>query len=142
MKEQDRIWKLITKKLTGEATAEDLRELQELLKAHPEQTYSLQLLIDLWKPAAKGDHDHDAPEAAFHRHMKRLASRQEKAVASAVSRYRPPENGKKWSLPSKYSLLRNYSKTIARNLLRNKTFSFINITGLAIGMASALIILL
>src|SRR5882757_2575179 len=116
MKEQDRIWKLITKKLTGEATAEDLRELQELLKAHPVQTYSLQLLIDLWKPAAKDDHDHDEPEAAFHRHMKRLASRQGKTVVSAVSRYKPPENGKKGFLSLKYSLVRNYSKTIARNL--------------------------
>src|SRR6186713_1302498 len=36
----------------------------------------------------------------------------------------------------------NYFKIAIRNLVRNKTFSFINILGLAIGMASAMLILL
>lgn len=39
-------------------------------------------------------------------------------------------------------MLRNYFKIAFRNLLRNKGFSFINISGLAIGMASAILILL
>ncbi|HMI59846.1 MAG TPA: ABC transporter permease [Puia sp.] len=39
-------------------------------------------------------------------------------------------------------MLKNYLKIAVRNLLRNKGFSIINITGLAIGMASALLILL
>ncbi len=39
-------------------------------------------------------------------------------------------------------MLRNYFKTAIRNLLRHKGFSLINILGLAIGMASAMIILL
>ena len=38
-------------------------------------------------------------------------------------------------------MLKNYFKTAWRNLLRNKTFSLINITGLAIGMASAILVL-
>jgi len=139
MKEQERIWKLITRKLAGEATEEDLRELQQLLKAYPDQSYPLQLLTDLWKPGEA--EDLSGAEQAFEHHMQRLEARQERArVISPVSRYRPPEDGKRWS--SGYSLLRNYSKTISRNLLRSKTFSFINITGLAIGMASALLILL
>jgi putative ABC transport system permease protein len=37
-------------------------------------------------------------------------------------------------------MLRNYFKIAVRNLRRNKAFAFINITGLAIGMASALLI--
>src|SRR3712207_1322362 len=36
----------------------------------------------------------------------------------------------------------NYFKIAVRNLLRNKAFSAINISGLAIGMASAILILL
>ena len=36
----------------------------------------------------------------------------------------------------------NFLKIAYRNLLRNKGFSFINISGLAIGMASAMLILL
>jgi len=39
-------------------------------------------------------------------------------------------------------MLRNYFKIAFRNLLRNKSFSIINISGLAIGMASAILILL
>src|SRR5450631_2445798 len=39
-------------------------------------------------------------------------------------------------------MLKNYFKIALRNLLRNKGFSVINISGLAIGMASAIIILL
>lgn len=39
-------------------------------------------------------------------------------------------------------MIRNYLKIAWRNLKKNKAFSFINISGLAIGMASALLILL
>src|SRR5215217_1631358 len=39
-------------------------------------------------------------------------------------------------------MLKNYLKIALRNLLRNKAFSAINISGLAIGMASAILILL
>src|SRR5215210_1504679 len=39
-------------------------------------------------------------------------------------------------------MLKNYFKIAFRNLLRNKGFSIINILGLAIGMASAILILL
>ena len=39
-------------------------------------------------------------------------------------------------------MIKNYFKVAYRNLLRNKGFSAINITGLAIGMAAAILILL
>src|SRR5437868_937898 len=39
-------------------------------------------------------------------------------------------------------MLRNYFKIAFRNLLRNRGFSALNIAGLAIGMASAILILL
>ena len=39
-------------------------------------------------------------------------------------------------------MLKNYFKIAFRNMLRNKAFSFINISGLAIGMAAAILILL
>ena len=37
-------------------------------------------------------------------------------------------------------MFKNYLKTAFRNLSRNKVFSFINIAGLAIGMAAAILI--
>ena len=39
-------------------------------------------------------------------------------------------------------MIKNYFKIALRNLQKNKAFSFLNISGLAIGMASALLILL
>jgi hypothetical protein len=39
-------------------------------------------------------------------------------------------------------MFRNYFKVAFRNLVRNKGFTIINISGLAIGMASAILILL
>ena len=39
-------------------------------------------------------------------------------------------------------MLTNYFKIAFRNLWKNKGFSFINIAGLAVGMASAMLILL
>jgi putative ABC transport system permease protein len=39
-------------------------------------------------------------------------------------------------------MLKNFFKTALRNLWKNKTFSFLNIAGLAIGMASAALIFL
>src|SRR3954463_12771370 len=39
-------------------------------------------------------------------------------------------------------MIKNFFKIAYRNLLRSKGFSFINITGLAIGMAAAILILL
>src|ERR1700759_5333907 len=39
-------------------------------------------------------------------------------------------------------MLRSYLKVAFRNIRRNKVFSVLNITGLAIGMASAMLILL
>jgi putative ABC transport system permease protein len=39
-------------------------------------------------------------------------------------------------------MLKNYFKIALRNLYKNKAFSALNISGLAIGMASAMLILL
>ncbi len=39
-------------------------------------------------------------------------------------------------------MLKNYLITAIRNILRHKTYSFINIAGLAVGMAACLLILL
>jgi ABC-type antimicrobial peptide transport system permease subunit len=45
-------------------------------------------------------------------------------------------------LSNRFSMFKSYLKVAFRNLWKNKGFSFINIAGLAIGMASAILILL
>lgn len=46
---QEKFWILFSKKLSEEATPEELQELQELVQLHPEWQYSIQNLEDLWK---------------------------------------------------------------------------------------------
>jgi ferric-dicitrate binding protein FerR (iron transport regulator) len=63
-------WNLIAKKLTGEATPEELRELEELLRQNPELHYPLQTISDLWNPSDP-EEQHIAEEA-FSRHLDRM----------------------------------------------------------------------
>ena len=41
-----------------------------------------------------------------------------------------------------FGMIKNYYKVSIRNILRNKTFSMLNITGLSVGIASCLLILI
>jgi transmembrane sensor len=63
-------WNLIAKKLTGEATAEELRELESLLRNNPELHYPMQTIGDLWK--SKGRSVKKEAEIAFNRHLDRI----------------------------------------------------------------------
>src|ERR1700761_1611082 len=66
-------WTLIAKHLSGEASSEELQELERLLRQNPDLHYSMQTLIDLWHSA---DTDRQAAEHAFHRHLDRMAELQ------------------------------------------------------------------
>jgi putative ABC transport system permease protein len=148
MDQQDRLWILMARKLSGEATQEELAELARYQQKHPESTYSLQVLTDLWNQhnldEHKGEHKHGHKpeadsEAAFRRHLTRMALRDTvadtpKHTATATTKKR----GRRVSL----DLLINYFKIARRSLYRNKGFSAINISGLAIGLASAIVLLL
>ncbi len=68
--QQEYFWNLIAKKLSGEASKEELQELEKALRQNPDLHYSMQTLIDLWKPALP-DHRSQA-EQAFNRHLSRL----------------------------------------------------------------------
>lgn len=49
-----RLYVLIGRKLSGEATVEELEELEQLLRQHPVQPYMLEMLQEIW--AKKGKH--------------------------------------------------------------------------------------
>lgn len=68
--DQERIWNLLAKKLSGEATAAELTELEQLLRANPELHYSVQPLIDLWQ--TPNQPDRAAGQEAFGRHISRM----------------------------------------------------------------------
>src|SRR5580658_10475826 len=71
MDQQGRLWTLVARKLSGEATSEELVELARYQQEHPESTYSLQVLTDLWN---QRNVETDG-EAAFQRHLTRMALR-------------------------------------------------------------------
>ena len=52
---------------------------------------------------------------------------------------RPVKSGQKLN---NYDMISNYYKVSMRNILRNKTFSFLNISGLSVGIASCILILI
>jgi transmembrane sensor len=70
--ENDHIWNLIAKKLAGEASAAELRELESILRGDPELHYSLEALQDMWKK--KSEEEGAQSEAAFQKHMDRMRS--------------------------------------------------------------------
>ena len=96
MKQEDRIWILMARKLSGEATPEELAELARFQQEHPDMTYSLQVLSDLWyaqqekSPAGGAANAAGEAEDAFQRHLTRMALRDvtqagQAAAASAQS---------------------------------------------------------
>lgn len=138
---QEHIWNLIAKKLAGEANEKELAELQDLLRKYPDNTYPLQILDDLWKSVEPADKDD--VEKAFVGHMFRLADHGQ----SEMKKLDPTNRFSKkkrlfFSLAGSPGMFKNHIRTSWRNLTRNITFSLINIMGLAIGMAGAVLILL
>lgn len=90
----ERIAQLIARKLSGEASPEEIKELEILLQEHPQDAYFLSLLADYWStpitPAA--DEDADA-EAHFRRVLNTADSEmQEESAAGVISNSRPRYN--------------------------------------------------
>jgi len=137
----DRIWHLISRKLTGEASEIDLHELEEAIVKFPGLQTFVDLASEMWKIGVKKDIS--KVELAYSRHMKRMQEGDQREqfkekpalkVESALGIFR--------SRFFNSGVVENYFKVIYRNLYRFKSFSVINIMGLAIGMASAILILL
>jgi len=45
---KENIWKLLARKMAGEATEEELKELQDLLKGDPEMNYTAETFSRIW----------------------------------------------------------------------------------------------
>lgn len=67
---KDRIWTLVSRKLSGEATTSELAELNDLIKTQANADLYLQAIDEFWKiPPAK---DEEFLEATYHLHLNRL----------------------------------------------------------------------
>ena len=49
---EERFWSLVSLKLSGEASPEELAEMDELLRTHPEWGLRLQVYTQLWQSRA------------------------------------------------------------------------------------------
>jgi|HubBroStandDraft_6_1064221.scaffolds.fasta_scaffold71705_4 transmembrane sensor len=71
--DNDRIWNLIAKKLAGEASVGELKELESILRIDPDLHYSLEALHDMWKK--KSQQEPEQAEIAFQKHLDRMYSK-------------------------------------------------------------------
>lgn len=68
---QEKFWVLFSKRLSGEASADELQLLEKLISEHPEWQYAIQNLEDLWK--YQPDKDHTPSEDAYMLHLHRMS---------------------------------------------------------------------
>jgi transmembrane sensor len=68
MSYQEKFWVLLSKKLSGEASAEELQELGNLITEHPEWQYAIQNLGDLWNHKAAKDFTLEEDAYMLHHH--------------------------------------------------------------------------
>ncbi|WP_343699851.1 FecR domain-containing protein [Chitinophaga sp.] len=79
---KERIIQLITRKLSGEASPEEIEELDALLKEYPENAYFLSLLAEYWEAPVPAMADEDAdPEMRF-RHILDAAAKETQGEAA------------------------------------------------------------
>ncbi|MCG2615919.1 FecR domain-containing protein [Terrimonas sp. NA20] len=67
---QEQFWILLTRKIAGEASPEDLTELEQLMQQHPEWQFASQNLEDIWN--SKPHVDISEEEEAYLLHLHRL----------------------------------------------------------------------
>jgi len=69
--QEDRFWLLLSLKLAGEATPEELVELETFLQQHPEMGWRMEMLNGLWLGEAE---DQGRRNDALNRHLQRLSN--------------------------------------------------------------------
>jgi len=67
---KDRIWILLTRKLSGEATLTEVEELDVLISHLPEGSHTIEKITSIWN--ASSTHDNDFMEATYLAHLERM----------------------------------------------------------------------
>lgn len=147
MNVEDHVWELATKKLAGEASEEELRELDFLLIENPELKTSLMLIFNWWQDEQPNT---DANSyLLFEQILKKI--KPEEGVAAQNTPKRPPpipEYVKTKKPVSKNhflintGMIKNYLKIAIRQLRKQKMYTAIKIGGFAFSIAACLLIAL
>jgi transmembrane sensor len=98
---EDQFWLLASLKLSGEATEEELAELDALLQLHPDMGFRLDILRNIWLnehpgSSRKGD--------ALNKHLQRLSNH----LSEPVLKYETEAAGDELLLPERSGRSRNY----------------------------------
>jgi ferric-dicitrate binding protein FerR (iron transport regulator) len=86
-------WNLLAKKFSGEATPEELDQLDDLMRKHPEWMFSAQYLQDIWNLDKNGGGKPLDAEAAFAAHTGYM---KQKGIRLDGSPDEKRSNGRKW----------------------------------------------
>ena len=76
--EEDRIWILFGRRISGEITPEELKELQALMRERPDEGHSMEMVLEFLESEKKADERADAERA------ERLWPRLEAAMTNPV----------------------------------------------------------
>ena len=82
----DRIWYILGKKLSGEASPEELEELEQMLHYHPNLHYPIQNITDLWR--LKKPIDQAEVLASLQKHLLRLGEMEDACPENMEMRLR------------------------------------------------------
>jgi len=129
--EQRKIWLLLAKKLAGEASKRDVRDLEKLIKDNPEFSYQIEIIISFWSSNKSAIEKKD--EAGFQNLLKKIES------AKLYERRKEKKEHRNFKMNF---MLKNYFKIAWRNITRHKAYTIINVLGLALGICACIVIYL
>jgi len=100
-------WNLLAKKLSGEASPEELKELEELIKSNSNLIYPAEVIQKLWSLKAKQDNSYDA-EIAFELHIENLKNKGVDLTELQIPLTTPQEQPNKPLKRKKYFLIASF----------------------------------
>ena len=94
----EHIWNLVAKKLSCEASEDEMRELETLLRNNPELHYPIQTISDLWHSHNAENSANEEANRAFDKHLERMQMLDTPPVAEveADEVNNTPKRNKKW----------------------------------------------
>ncbi|MDT3404026.1 ABC transporter permease [Mucilaginibacter terrae] len=149
---EEHIWFLVEKFISGEASGAEQRELQQLLAVYPELYVSVKEFLSTYKDPepqiTQAQVNHFLTEVDYliadATPVKNHLYKTKKIPYNTVTAWPAPTRTQNLinKLQSELTMAGHFFKIAIRNLQRNRAISLINIVGLAVGIASAIVILI
>jgi len=146
--QNEKVWRLIARKLAGEASHDEVSELERLRKENHHINYYIQILSAWWILAERDGKDE--AEQAFETLLKKFEREEYNRKATKKTFIEPKKTLpggktiKKTALQSliNFSMFSNYFKAAWRIFQKQQAFTFINVLGLSVGIACCILLLL